>query len=176
MMASRWTMKKSGLFKTSPRVNFRQVSRFLGICAWYSKFIKHFFEICEPLFQLKWKRIKIYMDGRRSKSFWNIRIGITSPPVLAHPNHTLLFELATDTSSCGLGAVLVQNSWLIAFTSRTLNLAERNYPIIIFPVTAITDHSALTKLTYGKGLSSRIIKWALKLADYNIVIEQERRM
>ncbi|GFW70274.1 retrovirus-related Pol polyprotein from transposon 297 [Trichonephila clavipes] len=32
----------------------------------------------------------------------------------------------------------------------------------------ITDHAALTKLTNGKNLSSRIIRWALKLSEFNI--------
>ncbi|GFX24794.1 hypothetical protein TNCV_4488851 [Trichonephila clavipes] len=32
----------------------------------------------------------------------------------------------------------------------------------------ITDHTALTKLTNGKNLSSRISRWALKLSEFNI--------
>lgn len=35
----------------------------------------------------------------------------------------------------------------------------------------ITDHSALTKLMNGKGLSSRKVCWSLKLAEYNVDIE-----
>ncbi|GFY29772.1 retrovirus-related Pol polyprotein from transposon 17.6 [Trichonephila clavipes] len=36
------------------------------------------------------------------------------------------------------------------------------------PVKVITDHTALTKLTNGKNLSSRMIRWALMLSDFNI--------
>ncbi|GFY07012.1 retrovirus-related Pol polyprotein from transposon opus [Trichonephila clavipes] len=75
----------------------------------------------------------------------------------------------------------------IAFASRTLNKAERNYTVtereclaVIWalnkfktyfgplPVKVITDHAALTKLTNGKNLSSRMIRWALKLSEFNI--------
>lgn len=35
----------------------------------------------------------------------------------------------------------------------------------------VMDHSALTKLTSGKGLSSRTVRWSLKLAEYNVDIE-----
>ena len=35
----------------------------------------------------------------------------------------------------------------------------------------ITNHSALTKLTKGNELSARIIRWTLKLAESNIIIE-----
>ncbi|GFV44642.1 retrovirus-related Pol polyprotein from transposon 297 [Trichonephila clavipes] len=36
------------------------------------------------------------------------------------------------------------------------------------PIKVITDHAALTRLTHGKKLSNRIIRWALKLAEFNI--------
>ncbi|GFX75825.1 retrovirus-related Pol polyprotein from transposon 297 [Trichonephila clavipes] len=34
------------------------------------------------------------------------------------------------------------------------------------PVKVITDHAALTRLTNGKNLSSRMIRWVLKLAEF----------
>ncbi|GFV20457.1 retrovirus-related Pol polyprotein from transposon 17.6 [Trichonephila clavipes] len=75
----------------------------------------------------------------------------------------------------------------MAFASRTFNKAERNYTVtereclaVIWalnkfktyfgslPVKVITDHAALTKLTNGKHLSSRMIRWALQLSEFNI--------
>ncbi|GFX18584.1 retrovirus-related Pol polyprotein from transposon 17.6 [Trichonephila clavipes] len=38
----------------------------------------------------------------------------------------------------------------------------------VLPVKVVTDHVALTKLTNGKNVSSRMIRWALKLSDFNI--------
>ncbi|GFU69846.1 retrovirus-related Pol polyprotein from transposon opus [Trichonephila clavipes] len=82
---------------------------------------------------------------------------------------------------------LIKTTDLIAFASRTLNKEERNYTVtereclaVIWtlnkfktyfgslPVKVITDHAALTKLTNGKNLSSRMIRWALKLSEFNI--------
>ncbi|GFV63470.1 hypothetical protein TNCV_4553161 [Trichonephila clavipes] len=34
------------------------------------------------------------------------------------------------------------------------------------------DHAALTKMTQGKNLSSRMIRWALKLAEFNVEWKQ----
>ncbi|GFX89398.1 retrovirus-related Pol polyprotein from transposon 297 [Trichonephila clavipes] len=89
------------------------------------------------------------------------------------PKNNREFNLFTDASGVGIGAVLQQNQKPIAFASRTLNKAERNYTVtereclaVIWalnkfktyfgPVKVITDHAALTKLTnarYGAPIS-----------------------
>ncbi|GFW61043.1 retrovirus-related Pol polyprotein from transposon opus [Trichonephila clavipes] len=112
---------------------------------------------------------------------------ITSPSFKDHLDHLTQFNLFTDASGVGIGAVLQQNQKPIAFASRTLNKAERNYTVtereclaVIWalnkfktyfgplPVKVITDHAALTKLTNGKNLSSKMIRWALELSEFNI--------
>ncbi|GFT04227.1 retrovirus-related Pol polyprotein from transposon opus [Trichonephila clavipes] len=121
--------------------------------------------------------VSVYMDD----------VIITSPSFKDHLDHLTQFNLFTDASGVGIGAVLQQNQKPIAFASRTLNKAERNYTVtereclaVIWalnkfktyfgplPVKVITDHAALTKLTNGKNLSSRMIRWALKLSEFNI--------
>ncbi|GFW63639.1 retrovirus-related Pol polyprotein from transposon 17.6 [Trichonephila clavipes] len=113
--------------------------------------------------------VLVYMDD----------VIITSPSFKDHLDHSL--------SGVRIGAVLQQNQKPVAFASRTLNKAERNYTVtereclaVIWalnkfktyfgplPVIVITDHAALTKLTNGKNLSSRMIRWALKLSEFNI--------
>ncbi|GFU30942.1 retrovirus-related Pol polyprotein from transposon opus [Trichonephila clavipes] len=107
--------------------------------------------------------------------------------ITKYPRYPLPFNLFTDASGVGIGAVLQQNQKPIAFASRTFNKAERNYTVSereflaviralnMFKtyfgpllVKVITDHAALAKLTNGKNLSSRMIRGALKLSEFNI--------
>ncbi|GFS63619.1 transposon Tf2-8 polyprotein [Trichonephila clavipes] len=133
------------------------------------------------------KGAKFSWSTEAQDSFDKIKRALTEAPVLQLPNFTEQFNLFTDAGGVGIGAVLNQNHRLIAFASRTLNKAERNYTVTeheclaviralnkfktyfgSLPVKVITDHAALTKLTNGKNLSSRMIRWALKLSEFNM--------
>ncbi|GFS80032.1 retrovirus-related Pol polyprotein from transposon 17.6 [Trichonephila clavipes] len=141
----------------------------------------------EPLYRLKKKGAKFNWSTEAQDAFDKIKRALTEAPVLQLPNFTEQFNLFTDASGVGIGAVLNQNHKPIAIASKTLNKEERNYTVaereclaVIWalnkfktyfgslPVKVITDHAALTKLTNGKNLSSRMIRWALKLSEFNI--------
>ncbi|GFT10490.1 retrovirus-related Pol polyprotein from transposon 17.6 [Trichonephila clavipes] len=136
---------------------------------------------------IKKKGAKFNWSGEAQDSFDQIKRTLTEAPILQLPNFSEQFNYFTDASGVGIGAVLQQNQKPIAFASRTLNKAERNYTVtereclaVIWalnkfktyfgplPVKVITDHAALMKLTNGKNLSSRMIRWALKLSEFNI--------
>ncbi|GFT02658.1 retrovirus-related Pol polyprotein from transposon 17.6 [Trichonephila clavipes] len=160
---------------------------------WYQKFIPHYADICEPLHQLKKKGAKFNWSTEAQGAFNKVKRALTEAPVLQLPNFQERFNLFTDACWVGIGAVLNQNHRPIAFASRTLNKAERNYTVterdclaVIWalnkfktyfgslPVKVITDHAALTKLTNGENLSSRMTRWTLRLSEFNN--EQEHQL
>ncbi|GFX88769.1 retrovirus-related Pol polyprotein from transposon 297 [Trichonephila clavipes] len=112
-----------------PPKNNREVSKFLGMTGWYQKFIPRYADICEPLYQLKKKGAKFNWSGEAQDSFDQIKRTLTEAPILQLPNFSEQFNLFTDASGVGIGAVLQQNQKPIAFASRTLNKAERNYTV-----------------------------------------------
>ncbi|GFV98807.1 retrovirus-related Pol polyprotein from transposon 17.6 [Trichonephila clavipes] len=173
----------------SPKIS-KEVSKFVGMSQWYSKFMKNYADLCEPLYNLKKKFKKFFWSVETQKTFDVVKSAITEAPVLKLSDFKKTFELFTDASSMGIGAVLNQEQRPVVYASRTLSSVERNYTVIereclvvvwalnkfrtylgSLPVKIITDHAALMRLTNGKNLPSRMIRWVPKLAEFNIECE-----
>ncbi|KAK3106295.1 hypothetical protein FSP39_017215 [Pinctada imbricata] len=125
--------------------NKEDVRSFLGFVGYYRKFVKNFARIARPLTDLlpstrKGKgRKKSKSDDNpfiwtenQENAFQQLKEQLSSPPILAYPDYSLPFEVHTDASGKGLGAVLCQeqdgHKRVICYASRGLNKAERNYP------------------------------------------------
>ena len=115
-----------------------EVRSFTGFTNYYRKFIKGYAKIARPLHELvagensKRKHRKVDWDDRCEASFEALKKICSEAPVLAYANYTKPFILHTDASTTGLGTVLYQKQCdskkrVIAYASRTLNKAERNY-------------------------------------------------
>ncbi|GFW19088.1 hypothetical protein TNCV_254181 [Trichonephila clavipes] len=66
---------------------------------------------------------------KAQKAFDVVKEAITKAPVLKFLDFKKPFELFTDASSIGIGAVLNQEQRPVVFASRTLSAAERNYMV-----------------------------------------------
>ena len=60
-------------------------------------------------------------------AFTAIKEALASPPVLAYPNPDLSYELVSDASLTGCGAVFTQEGRPVAYFSSKFSPAERNY-------------------------------------------------
>ena len=134
-------------------------------------------------------------DLSKKKRLRNSRNDFVTASILDHfyPDRATVVE--TDASDFALGCVLSQfkdkRLYPVAFHSRILNPAERNYEIhdkellaileafkesnhylvgADKPVTVYTDHQNLQNFLTTKVWNQRQIRWAQRLADYHIKI------
>ena len=128
---------------------------------------------------------------------------ITSEPVLAPPRYDRPFIVKTDAASTeGIGGVLSQaddegHERVIAYYGRRLNKHERRYTVTEIELLAalesirhwrpylwgrqfklVIDHAALRWLhtmrdTLEGGPASRLMRWILRLSEYNFTVEHK---
>jgi len=107
------------------------IKSFLGLAGYYRKFIPNFAKIAQPLTAVLKKDILFNWTDKRQSSFENLKSKLISKPILIFPNIQQPFILTIDASNFAIGAVLSQGEIFkdlpIAYASRTLNQAEKNY-------------------------------------------------
>ena len=108
-----------------------EMETFLGKAGYYSRFIKDYSKIAQPLMLLKHKDAVFQMGDTEIQAFNTLKEALCSAPVLKHPNFEMEFFISTDASGYGLGAVLFQvyedGEHPIRYASRTLKDAELRY-------------------------------------------------
>lgn len=120
----------------------KELRSFLGFAGYYRRFIEGFAKIAKPLNDLlvghptNKKSSKASTPwawgSQQQEAFSTLIEKLSNPPVLGYADFSKPFLLNTDASSAGLGAVLYQlqegEERVIAYASRGLRAAERNYP------------------------------------------------
>ena len=114
---------------------YMQVRAFCGLVGHYRRFIKVFANIACPLYNVLGKEVKmgpVDLPPEAQEAVAILKGKVQSAPVLVFPDFEKPFLLEMDASKEGLGAVLSQkqsNGWYhpVAFGSRSLTLAEKNY-------------------------------------------------
>lgn len=172
----------------------KEIKSFLGLVGYYRKFISDFAKIVSPLTKCLKKGSKINItDPDYVESFELCKELLTNAPILAYPDFKKQFTLTTDASNVSIAGVLSQSNRPIAYYSRTLNSAEKNYSTIEKELLAIldstkhfrpylfgqnfvieTDHNPLVWLYKIKEPNSKLVRWKLKLEEFNFTITYKR--
>ena len=180
-------------WKTSTKV--KDVESFLGFANFYRRFIQNFNYTAKPLNELKGKKKWVWNENYQ-KAFDKLKNKIMSQLVLSLPKREGKFRVETDTLEYAIGEVLSQKQegkWkLIAFLSRTMQPAERNYEIYDKELLAIVealakwrqyllgaielfkiwmDHENLKYFREPHKLNGQQARWYLKLQNYDFTLQ-----
>ena len=169
--------------------NTEELRSFLGLANYHRRHIPRFAHIAEPLNNLLRKGVAFVWTPECASAFETLRTLLATAPVLAYPDPSKPFELHTDASNVAVGAVLVQDGHPVAYASRTLSAAERNYSatereclavvwavrehhhyLLGKPFTIVSDHSALQYLKTMRDPQGRLARWILQLQPYDFKV------
>lgn len=174
--------------------NQKELKGFLGLLGYYRKFVRDFAKITKPLTAQLRNGENVEHTPQFLKTFETCKNLLTSSDVLQYPDFSQPFILTTDASNYAIGAVLSQGTIgkdrPVAYASRTLTKTEENYSAIEKELLAIdwatrhfrpylfgrkftlyTDHQPLTYALNLKTPNSKIVKWRLRLSEFNFKIE-----
>jgi len=165
---------------------------------------KNFAQIAKPLNELlkghenkrnKNKRTTIEVTQDAVNAFEELKQHLISPPILGYADYSLPFELHTDASSQGLGAVLYQRQnnvlRVIAYASRTLKVSESRYPahklefltvkwsvcdkfydyLYGHSFTIFTDKNPLAYVCKSAKLDATSHRWLAELFTFDFIIQ-----
>lgn len=176
----------------------KELQRFLGLINYYRRFMPDTAGISIPLLRLLKKTNKFQWTEDCQAAFAELRDLLLQASALRMPDFERPFILTTDASEYALGAILsqrtiensIETDQPIAYDSRVLNQAEKNYSAIerellalVWAVktfrtylygqkfTVVTDHKPLTYMHHLRIDSIRLTKMRLKLMDYDFEIE-----
>ena len=173
-----------------------QLRSFMGLASYFRKFIKGFSKFAAPLkkhLNVTGKNVLLSEDAK--EAFEKLKQELTN--VLALPDFDLPFILETDASDNCIGAAQLQEiegvKRTIAFLSRKMNDAERNYDTSQKELLAIvkavehfrlfllrtkfkirTDHAPLTSIKTNANPSRRLARWLDHLSMYTFEIEHKK--
>ena len=169
--------------------NKRELRRFLGMANYDRSFIPKLSELAKPLYDLIEAKIFKWTE-KEEKAFTKIKDNWKNKLELSLPNREEAFVLETDASEIGLGGVLRQKGQPVAYISRLLKKAEKNYTItekealaalwamekFEFLLTGkefnlVTDHKALQEIKKKHNFGTpRITRWLSRFNNFNFKV------
>jgi hypothetical protein len=162
----------------------------LGIYNYDRNFIKNFARKAAPLNRLLQNDVSWEWFEPCQEAFESLEVSMTEAPILRRPDMNLPFELHTDWSAVGLGAVLIQidnngKVFVIGYALQSNSRTERNYSlyygeclaavwdvsyfrIYLYgrPFVLKTDHEPLKWLMTSEKLTGMHARWASILQEY----------
>ena len=135
------------------------------------------------------KEVKFDWDDRWEEAFQELKMRLTSAPILIVPGKGQGYTVYCDASRAGLGCVLMQSRRVVAYGSHKLKNHEQNYPTHDMELTAVvfalkiwrhylygeefevySDHKNLKYIFTQRDLNMGQRRWMKFLEDYDFTL------
>ena len=177
-----------------------EVRRFTGLANYYRRFVEGYAELAAPLTALGSPTARFAWSPAAQASFDALKLALSSAPVLRTFDPTRRAVLTTDASGVAVAAILTQPDdegfqHPVAYESRKLTAAERNYPAHVLELLAVvhalrvfkhyllgsgaprplgcgsdfdllTDNQAITWLKTNRHLNKMYVRWLDEIEDF----------
>ena len=125
--------------------SMKDVQMFLGLANYYRQFVKDFARVVKLLYKMMRKDVKWNWGERQQKAFEKLKKRFTTESVLVTPDLDKEIRVEVNVSYFAMGGVLFikyknEKQRLVAYISKLLNEAERNYKIHNKEMLAIIRH------------------------------------
>ena len=176
----------------------KDLQSFLGLCGFLRAHVRHYADVSSPLEAAKNQNPLIWTRPMID-SFNTLKYAFSKPCVLAHPDFSRPFHIATDASWTGAGGVLFQPKNddehitphnIVAICSKKFNECRLRWPVyrkelfgIVYSLRQFhsyvygrpdlvihTDHKPLTYIFESKELSPALQQWLDVILDYTFKI------
>jgi len=189
--------KVQGVIEWPVPRNMKDVQNFLGLANYYRQFVKDFAKIAKPLHEMMRKENKWNWGERQQKAFEELKERFMIEPVLVTPDLDKEMRVEANASDFATRGVLSMKyedeRWRpVAYISKLLNKAERNYEIHDKEMLAIircleawrhflegakdqfeiwTDHKNLEYFMKAQKLNQRQARWSLYLSRFDFSLK-----
>jgi hypothetical protein len=124
-----WKKKVNAILAMKRPTTATQLRSFLGAVSFYRDMYPHRSDILMPLTNMSGKKGIIQWNEQYQHAFDTMKALLAKEAFLKYPDHNKPFHIFADASDNQLGAAIFQDKAQVAYYSKKLNAAQRNYTV-----------------------------------------------
>ena len=119
--------KDEAIAKMNTPKDKEELQRFLGMATYLSKFIPNMSQTAAPLRSLLEKDIEWHWEDSQELTFQSLKQAVSRAATLKYFDPKKPVTVSVDASSKGMGAVLLQDKYPVAYASKAMTNSQQNY-------------------------------------------------